>query len=162
VVTTRPTDEDARRAKTLVLVGLASERDVFDLAGDVRPLHPKNNTFPGEVFLSMAVDALDAAGFEPGEPLEYDGLRERFLPEVQLRGRNDHRKSFYTLITPPALRGGVAPDLLGEIQWWNTDDYWEFALYALIIFIRAAAERLDIPVATVCRTLADRDGIELA
>jgi hypothetical protein len=103
----------------------------------------------------------DRAAFGPDEPLEYEGLRERFLPEVKLRGRNDHRKSFYTLLTPPALRGGVAPDLLGEIQWWNTDDYWEFALYALIIFIRAAAERLDAPVAAVCRTLADRDGIEL-
>ena len=111
-----------------MLAGLASERDVFDLAGDVRPLHPMNNTFPDEVFLSMAVDALDVAAFGPDEPLEYEGLRERFLPEVKLRGRNDHRKSFYTLLTPPALRGGVAPDLLGEIQWWNTDDYWEFAL----------------------------------
>ena len=156
-----PSDADTIRAKVVVLAGLASGVDVFDLAAEVRPLHPRHNTFPGELFLSMAADALDIGSFDRDEPLNYEGLRERLLPEVKLRGRNDHHKSFYTLITPPALRGGLAPDLVGEIQWWHTDDYWEFALYALVVFIRAAAERLDVPVAAACRMIAERHGIEL-
>jgi len=38
------------------------------------------------------------------------------------------------------IRAGVQPDLLGEIQWWGTDDLWEYALYALVIYVRATAE----------------------
>jgi hypothetical protein len=34
-------------------------------------------------------------------------------------------------------------------------------LYALVVFIRAAAERLDVPVAAACRMIAERHGIEL-
>ncbi len=48
----RPTDEDAARAKALVLTGLTSGTNVFDLAAGVGPLHPKHNTFPGEIFLT--------------------------------------------------------------------------------------------------------------
>jgi hypothetical protein len=127
-----PTGEEKRVATELVLGGLARGVDVFELAGELLPLHPKNNTFPGEVFLSVAVDALEIGGFSQDQPLDFEGLVERHLPDVRLRGRNDHRKSFYALMTPPALRGGVAPDLLGEIQWWATDDYWQFVLFALL------------------------------
>jgi hypothetical protein len=153
--------KDAARARALVLTRLASGVDVFDLVDEVAPLHPKRDTFPGEVFLWLAADALDEGRFSREQPLDYEGLRERLLPEVRLRGRNDHHKSFYTLVTPAALRGGVAPDLLGEVQWWQADDYWEFALYALIVFVRAAAERLDSSVADVCRTLARLHDIEI-
>lgn len=157
----RPTDDDARQSMVLVLTGLAHDTDVFDLVGELRALHPKNNTFPGEVFMALAIDALDVGSFSRDEPLEYEDLSKRLLPEVALRGRNDHRKSFYTLVTPPAWRGGLNPDLLGEVSWWNSDDYWEFALYALVIYVRAAAERSELPVATVCQSIADRHGIEL-
>jgi hypothetical protein len=154
-----PTDDDKRPSIELVLSGLARGTDMLDLAAELLPLHPKNDTFPGEVFLSLAVDALEVGSFSRDEPLDFEGLHDRHLPEVPLRGRNDHRKSFYALMTPPALRGGVAPDLFGEIQWWGTDDYWQFALFALVVYVRAAAERLEVPVADVCRMLAERHGI---
>jgi hypothetical protein len=161
VLTGRPGDEDVRRVKELVVAGLARGDNVFDVVLEVRPLYPAHITFPGEVFLAMTVDVLDIGGFTTEKPLDYEDLRERLLPEVQLRGRSDHDKNFYTLITPPALRGGLAPDLVGEIRWWQADDYWEFALYALVLYIRAAAERLDTPVTTVCRMLAKRHGLAL-
>jgi hypothetical protein len=43
--------------------------------------HPRNNTFPAEVFLRLAADALDCCGASRADPLPVEGLRERFLPE---------------------------------------------------------------------------------
>ena len=60
------------------------------------------------------------------------------------------------------IRAGVDPDLLGEVSWWRTDDFFVWALDALIIYVRAAAERLGEPVAAVCARLAARHGVELS
>jgi len=49
------------------------------------PLHPRDDTFPGEVFLRLAADALDWCAASRAAALE--GLRERFLPEHAFRGR---------------------------------------------------------------------------
>jgi hypothetical protein len=55
----RPTPEDTVTARQILLDGLTRNTDIFDLAGELAPLHPRNNTFPGEVFLHLAADALD-------------------------------------------------------------------------------------------------------
>ena len=59
------------------------------------------------------------------------------------------------------IQAGVDPDLQGETYWWQTDDLWVWALDALIIYIRAAAERTGDPVAVVCNRLAARHDVEL-
>jgi hypothetical protein len=46
------------------------------------PLHPRNDTFPGEVFLHLAADALEWCGATRADPLPLEGLRERFLPSA--------------------------------------------------------------------------------
>jgi hypothetical protein len=33
------------------------------------------------------------------------------------------------------------PDLLDEAAWWQTDDFWRYALFAAVAYIRAAASR---------------------
>lgn len=38
-----------------------------------------------------------------------------------------------------ALRGGVEPDLLEEVAWCQTDDFWRYALFAAVTYIRIAA-----------------------
>jgi hypothetical protein len=57
-----------------------------------------------------------------------------------------------------ALRGGTEPDLRAEVAWWQTDDFWQYALYAAVAYIRAAAGRAGMPVRQVCQELAQRDG----
>ena len=59
------------------------------------------------------------------------------------------------------IRAGVDPDLLGEVSWWSTDDFFVWALDALIIYVRAAADRTGEPVAVVCGRLAARHGVAL-
>src|SRR5262245_903191 len=53
----RPTPEDTVAARRMLLDGLTRDADIFDLADELAPLHPRNNTFPGEVFLHLAADA---------------------------------------------------------------------------------------------------------
>ncbi len=60
---------------------LARGADIFELVGEPAPLNPRDNTFPGEVFLHAAADALNWSGVSRADPLPLEGLRERFLPE---------------------------------------------------------------------------------
>ena len=42
--------------------GLPGGGDVNDVVADLAPLHPKRNTFPGELFLELGADMLELAG----------------------------------------------------------------------------------------------------
>ena len=153
----RPTPEDAATARRLLLDGLARDARVFELLGDLEPLHPRNDTFPGEVFLHLAADALDWCRASRTNPLQMEGLQARFLPELSFRGRQ-HKKLQYAVLAAAALHGGTEPDLLDEVAWWQTDDFWEYALYAAVAYIRAAASRAGVPVRQACQDLAPRLG----
>jgi hypothetical protein len=69
--------------------------------------------------LELAVTALDLASAPGSAPLEYEGLREHYLPEVELRDRVEHRSSQYALYAAACMRGGLQPDLLNDAGWWN-------------------------------------------
>jgi hypothetical protein len=62
------------------------------------------------------------------------------------------------VLAAAALRGGTEPDLLEEIVWWQTDDFWKYALFATVAYLRAAASRAGVPVPRVCQELAQRPG----
>jgi hypothetical protein len=153
MATKRPAPEDAATARRILLDGLARDIQVSELLGELEPLHPPNDTFPGEVFLSVAADALDWCGASRTGPLALEGLRERFLPELTFRGRQ-HKKLQYAVLAAAALHGGTEPDLLDEVAWWQADDFWQYALYAAIAYIRAAATRVGVPVRQTCQELA--------
>ena len=89
-------------------------RHVAGPARRLEPLHPRNNTFPGEVFLRLAADALAWSGVSTADPLPLEGIRERFLPEFSGRGR-DGRKFQYAVLAAAALHGDAEPDLLDEV-----------------------------------------------
>jgi hypothetical protein len=46
-------------ARRVLLDGLARGADIVELVSELAPLHPRDNTFPGEVFLHLAADTLD-------------------------------------------------------------------------------------------------------
>jgi len=77
-------------------------------------LHPRNNTFPREVFLHLAADALNWCGANRSDPLSLEGIRDRFLPEATFRGRQ-YNKVQYAVLAAAALHGGTEPDLLEEV-----------------------------------------------
>jgi hypothetical protein len=142
----------ARRA---LLDGLARDADIAELLSELAPLHPKNDTFPGEVFLHLAADALEWCGASRAEPLSLEGLRERFLPEATFRGRQN-AKFQYAVLAAAGVHGGTDPDLLDEVTWWQSDDFWQYAMYATIAYIRAAASRAGVPARQACQDLDER------
>ena len=156
-----PTEEDRDEALRRVLSGLLAGDDVFELAASVADLHPEYNTFPGEVFMDLAADALEIADATRNDPVPYEGLREIYLPECEFRGR-DNRRIQYAILTSAAVRGGLEPDLLDEVTWWRADDYWRYALFAAVALIRAGAERRSVTIAQMAEQLADRSGVTLA
>src|SRR5512142_2438365 len=100
----RPTPEDAAAARHILLDGLARDADIFELMSQLAPLHPRDDTFPGEVLLRLAADALDWCRASRVDPLRLEGIRERFLPECTFRGRQN-KKLQYAVLVVAALRG---------------------------------------------------------
>ena len=143
--------------RRVLLDGLAHDADIFELVSELAPLHPRDNTFPGEMLLHVAADALNWCGASRADPLPLEGLRERFPPECAVRGR-ENPKLQYAVLAAPALHGGTEPDLLEEVAWWQTDDFWQYALFAAVAYIRAAASRAGVPLRQACLDLAGRPG----
>ncbi len=78
--------------------------------------------------------------------------------ERRLRNVAGGRPSRRSSRSTSSVRGGAEPDLLDEVVWWQTDDFWQYALYAAVAYIRAAAGRAGVPVRQVCQELAQLDG----
>jgi hypothetical protein len=64
----------------------------------------------------------------------------------------------YAVLATAALHGGTEPDLLEEVAWWQADDFWQYALFAAVAYIRAAASRAGAPVRQACQDLAQSPG----
>ena len=155
VVKRRPTREDAREAVRLLLGAVEAGADIFDALAEIRPLHPKNDTFPGEVFMRLAADALSVGGVSAERPMAGEGLFERYLPECRFRG-GDNRKIRYAVMAAAATHGGVEVDLLDEVAYWETDDFWSYAGLAATAWIRATADQRGLALIDLCRQLRER------
>jgi hypothetical protein len=55
-------------------------------------------------------------------------------PERAFGGRRN-KKLRYAVLAAAALHGGTDPDLLDEVAWWQTDDFWQYALFATVASI---------------------------
>jgi len=153
--------EDRDKAIRVALGGLASGSELGDVGRELFALHQRHGLFPGDVLIELAVDALDLAGVSPSNPLPYSGIREKYLPEIEFRGNSSHQKSHTALRAVAMTHGGVTVDLDEEAGWWQADDFAGFAFWALVIFVRVAAERTGQTVADVARTLAARHCVGL-
>jgi hypothetical protein len=157
-----PTENDRVEAIRVALSGIARAGDLGDLCWKLEPLHPKYNTFPGEVLLGLAADAIELSGATRENPIEFEEIRERYLPECTAHTKTQHQHSKYALRAAAMIRAGVDPGLLDEVIWWQSDDLWVWALDALVVYVRAAADRTGLPVDVVCERLAERHAVDLS
>lgn len=157
----RPIPEDRIEAIRIALSGIANGVELGEIASDLEPLHPKNNTFPGEVLLELAADAIDESGATRQVPLDSENIRKRHLPEDRAHTKAQQYKVEFALHAAAMIRGGVDPALLDEAAWWREDDLWFWALEALLVYVRAAGERISEPVRVICERVASRHDVEL-
>lgn len=153
----RPTDDDRIEALRRFLAGLRSGDDANKLAADIADLHVQHNTFPGEVFMKLAADALAVAGVEREPGVPYGELLSTHLPEVGFRGK-EHQRIQYAVLTAHAVHGGLEPDLLDDVEYW-IEQYWNYALYAAVAIVRASATSADIPLESMLTALAAKHDI---
>jgi hypothetical protein len=153
----RPGEAERAEATRRLLDGLRAGDDAPEIARALWDLHPKNNAFPGELFIHLGAISLDLAAASSEQPVEYEGLLSKFLPECQFRGRENSKVKF-AVLTSAARRGGPEADLLDEVVWWGTDDFWQYALYAAVALARASANRQGVTVAEHAEALAKRAG----
>jgi hypothetical protein len=157
-----PSDDDGVEVIRIAFSGLARGRELFELRRELEPLHPVRNTFPGEVLLGLAAEAIELSGASRESPIEFEGIRERFLPECTAHANTQHQHSKYALRAAAMIRAGVDPGLLDEVMLWQSDDLWIWALDALAVYVRAAAHRTGLSVDVVCERLAERHGVDLS
>ena len=150
-----PSAQDAQHAVDCLLTALASGGDVLEALDEIRPLHPRNDTFPGEVFIRLAADAMAEANVCRDHPISEEGLLATHLPECEFRGR-DQAKIRYALLAATAVHAGIEPDLLGEVVGWRPDDFWSYAGLASVAWIRALADERSVDLAAFCRALRVR------
>lgn len=148
----QPTPEQASQAIHLLLDTLEADSDLFDALHQIRPLHPRNNTFPGEVFMRLAARAMAEGGVSPASPINQEGLIARYLPEAAFRGRQNQRIRYAVLVVA-ATHAGVEVDLLEEVAYWDSDDFWSYAGLAAAAWIRAVADDRDLPLTELVHRL---------
>lgn len=157
----QPTPEDRSHAIQIVLAALAAGLDRDPVVDELAALHIRHDTFPAEELLELASDAIGESGATSDDPIDFEKIRERFLPEHRFSGKNQHYKSKYAITAAAMIHGGVYPDLLDDAAWWQTDDLWVYSFFALLIFVRAAADRTARSVEEVALSIADRRMVHL-
>ena len=101
--------------------------------------------------MELAADAFLACGSSRADRLEVDGLAARMLPEDPARGNAGHSKRRHCVQGAILIAAGAEPEDTG---WWAFDDLWRHALDAVVVFVRAAAERRNTSVEEICRSMA--------
>lgn len=132
----------------------ATGTDIFDALDLIGPLHPKNNTFPGEVFMRLAAQALAEGGVSPASPISQEGLIDRYLAEATFPGRQN-QKIRYAVLVAAATHAAVNVDVLDEVAYWDSDDFWTYTALAAAAWIRAVADDRGLPLAELVQRLRD-------
>ncbi|WP_138759767.1 hypothetical protein [Modestobacter altitudinis] len=135
-------DDLYRQAQETLLRGLVAGDAPQDLVDAVALFHVPGWLTPDVAMLDLAVTALDLACPVGAQPLAHAGLRERLLPEVTFRGRVEQRSSQYAPRRRLHARGAAAGS--AQRHWLVAVPAVAYALYAMVIYARAAAERLDV------------------
>jgi hypothetical protein len=146
----------------ITLSGLASGEEFDSILEKLRGLHVRHNTFPAEELLELASEAIDESAATPANPIGSENIRDRFLPEFPFSGRTQHYKSKYAVSAAAMIHAGVYPDLLDDAAWWQADDLWVYSFFALLIYVRVAAELTGRSVEQVVLAIANRRGITVA
>jgi len=158
----QPTAEHRSEAIRIAIAGLAYGEQAEELLSKLGVLHIRYNTFPAEELLELASNAIEESGATPADPIDCEGIRERFLPDHPFSGKTQHYKSKYAISAAAMIHGGVFPDLLDDAAWWEADDLWVYSFFAFLLYMRLAAERSGRSVEEVARSISDRRSVTMS
>jgi hypothetical protein len=134
----------------MLLDGLEADADLESVHRAVGDVFLADRAMPSRGLLELAASAFVACGASPADPLVFDELEQRYLPEWPVRGNTARQKRRYALHAAILLSAGVEPE---DNSWWRLDDLWTYAFDAVIVFVHAASERRQVPIAAICTAL---------
>lgn len=137
---------------TVMLDGLIADVHLDELHARVGECFGYGSEASARGLLDLAALAFLACGASSADPLEFDELGRRYLPESPVRGNAAHQKRRYALTAAILIASGVEPE---DTSWWKADNLWTHAFDAVVVFVRAASERRQLPIATICTALRD-------
>jgi hypothetical protein len=111
--------------------------------------------------LEVAATALGLASPPEREPLEYEGLADRYLHDQMLSGRTLRQRTQYDIYAAACLRGGLVLDPLREAGGWEPR-LWTYAVSAVVLYTRAVADRRWLTVPDIAIAIAQERGLEFA
>ncbi len=144
-------------ARQTLLDGLARDIDIFELMSELLPLHPRDNTFPGEVFLRLAADALDWCGPAGPARCPWRDYASGSCPSAPSAAGKTRSSSTQCWPQQPSMAGPTRTCLMRSPGGRPTTS-GKYALFATVAYIRAAASRAGVPVRQTCRDLAPPSG----
>ena len=87
-------------------------------------------------------------------------MTERYLSDLMLTGRTLRHRTRYAIYAAACMRGGLHPDLLNEAGGWEPK-LWTYAVSAVVLYTRAAADRRRMSVAQITTLIANDLGLPL-
>jgi hypothetical protein len=139
------TDEFRRAAQDAVVKGLAGGQSLGEIERAVGRSQVRGIYSPDIAMLELIIAALDLAKVDRARPLSTAGWRERYLPELQWRGRrHEVDRIVYAIQTAAAFRTGLLPDILNDTYSWADIALWPYAARAAVMTIRAIADGRDL------------------
>lgn len=78
-----------------------------------------------------------------------------------LTGRSLRYRTQCAIHAAACVRGGLLPDLLREAGGWEPR-LWTYAVSAVVLYNRAAADRLELTVPQIAAKIADELGLEFS
>ena len=139
---------------SMLLDGLEADEDLESVHRAVGEFFMLDRSASPRGLLELAASAFLACGASSSDPLEFDELERRYLPEWPARGNTAHQKRRYALQAAILLSAGVEPE---DTSRWRSNDLWSHAFDAVIVFVRAASERRQVPIAAICTALRSDD-----
>ena len=137
---------------TLLLDGLEAGDDLESVHRGVGELFLVDRSASPRGLLELAAAAFLACAATSSDPLIFDELEQRYLPEWPVRGNTLREKRRYALQAAILLSAGVEPE---DVSWWRSNDLWFHAFDAVVVFVRAASERREVTIAAICTALRD-------
>jgi hypothetical protein len=134
----------------MLLDALVADDDLGLVQRAVGEIFATDTAMSPRGLLELAASAFLACGTSSADRLVFDELEQRYLPEWPARGNTARQKRRYALQAAILLSAGVEPE---DTSWWRLDDLWSHAFDAVIVFVRAASERRQVPIAVICTTL---------
>jgi len=141
-----------------VLAGLLRGDDIDALVASVAPCDVTGWFTSDVAILELAVTALDLASAPGPRRSRTRACARTTCPRLSSAVASKTAAASTRCTPPPACAEGLQPDLLDDAGWWQTR-LWIYAVYAAVIYSRAAAARRSAPLEQVARDLAARHGL---